>query len=228
MRLLYEAIAWLFTPGHWVGSSGIGMRIWEHLGIFLLALVLAAMLAIPLGLIIGHARRGSGIMGALTGAARSIPTLGLLTLFGLWFGIGMQAPLYALVILALPSLLAATYSGVHAIDPSIPLAARAIGMSPLQVLRSVEIPLALPTIVGGIRAASIQIVATATLAAYTADLGLGRFLFIGLKTRDYAQMLGAALLVTLIALLIEVLLGAAQRYATRKARPHSSTGKATP
>lgn len=221
MRLLYEAIVWLFTPGHWVGNSGIAMRIWEHLIIYLAALLIAAALAIPLGLIIGHSRRGEGLMGALTGAARSIPTLGLLTLFGLWFGIGMQAPLLALVILALPSLLAATYSGVYAIDPSIALAARAIGMSPLQVLHSVEVPLALPTIIGGLRAASIQIIATATLAAYTADLGLGRFLFIGLKTRDYAQMLGAALLVTLLALLIEILLGAVQRHAARKARPRS-------
>jgi len=161
-------------------------------------------------------------VGAVTGAARSIPTLGLLTVFGLAFGIGLKAPVLALVILAIPSLLAGTYAGIQAIDPAIPSAAKAVGMSPAQVIGKVEIPLALPVIVGGIRAAVLQVIATATLAAYISDTGLGRYLFSGLKSRDYTQMLGGAFVVILLALLMEVILASLQRAATRIADP---TGK---
>lgn len=219
MMILVAALAWLATPGHWIGSEGIFARMLQHLTIYGLALALAAAIALPVGLIIGHTRKGTGIIAAITGAARSIPTLGLLTLFGLWLGIGLSAPLLALVVLAIPSLLAGAYSGVQAIDPAIPLAARAIGMNRTQVLLGVELPLALPTIIGGVRAASIQIIATATLAAYTSDVGLGRYLFIGLKTRDYPQMLGAALLVTLLALIVELTLSRLQKISSLRAQP---------
>jgi osmoprotectant transport system permease protein len=140
----------------------------------------------------------------------------LLTIVGLWIGIGITAPLVALVVLAIPSLLAGAYAGMQAVDPSIPEGAKAIGMSPLQVVFRVEIPLASPTIVGGIRAATLQVVATATLAAYTSDVGLGRFLFAGLKTRDYPMMLAAALLVVAVTVLLEVVLATIQRAVTRR------------
>ena len=213
------AFAWLTNPNHWHGAGGIPTRIVEHLGVTAIAVVLAALIAIPLGVLIGHTRRGAGLMGAFTGAARAIPTLGILTLFGLALGIGLRAPLVALVILAIPSLLAGAYSGVQAIDPTIPNAAKAIGMSPWQVIRSVEIPLALPVILGGLRSATLQVVSTATLAAYVADAGLGRYLFAGLKSRDYAQMLAGALLVTILALLLEMILALGQRRAARRANP---------
>jgi len=182
----------------------------------------AAAVGGPVGVPVGHTRRGAAAVGAVTGAARSIPTLGLLTVFGLAFGIGLKAPVLALVILAIPSLLAGTYAGIQAIDPAIPSAAKAVGMSPAQVIGKVEIPLALPVIVGGIRAAVLQVIATATLAAYISDTGLGRYLFSGLKSRDYTQMLGGAFVVILLALLMEVILASLQRAATRIADP---TGK---
>jgi osmoprotectant transport system permease protein len=188
----------------------------QHLGITLVAVLIAALIALPLGVVVGHVRRGTGLIGALTGAARAVPTLGLLTIVGLWIGIGITAPLVALVVLAIPSLLAGAYAGMQAVDPSIPEGAKAIGMSPLQVVFRVEIPLASPTIVGGIRAATLQVVATATLAAYTSDVGLGRFLFAGLKTRDYPMMLAAALLVVAVTVLLEVVLAAIQRAVTRR------------
>jgi osmoprotectant transport system permease protein len=188
----------------------------QHLGITLVAVLIAALIALPLGVVVGHVRRGTGFIGALTGAARAVPTLGLLTIVGLWIGIGITAPLVALVVLAIPSLLAGAYAGMQAVDPSIPEGAKAIGMSPLQVVFRVEIPLASPTIVGGIRAATLQVVATATLAAYTSDVGLGRFLFAGLKTRDYPMMLAAALLVVVVTVLLEVVLAAIQRAVTRR------------
>jgi osmoprotectant transport system permease protein len=188
----------------------------QHLGITLVAVLIAALIALPLGVVVGHVRRGTGLIGALTGAARAVPTLGLLTIVGLWIGIGIAAPLVALVVLAIPSLLAGAYAGMQAVDPSIPEGAKAIGMSPLQVVFRVEIPLASPTIVGGIRAATLQVVATATLAAYTSDVGLGRFLFAGLKTRDYPMMLAAALLVVAVTVLLELVLAAIQRAVTRR------------
>ena len=222
MNYLRQAFSWLTDSSNWSGASGIPARIGEHLLITAIVVGLAAAIAVPVGVRVGHTRRGAAAVGAVTGAARSIPTLGLLTVFGLAFGIGLKAPVLALVILAIPSLLAGTYAGIQAIDPAIPSAAKAVGMSPAQVIGKVEIPLALPVIVGGIRAAVLQVIATATLAAYISDTGLGRYLFSGLKSRDYTQMLGGAFVVILLALLMEVILASLQRAATRIADP---TGK---
>src|SRR5690606_33697077 len=127
--------------------------------------------------------RGRGAVVALVGAVRAIPTLGLLTLLALMLGIGLLAPVLALVTLAVPSILAGAYAGIESADPSAVDAARAMGMSELQIVRQVELPLGSGVLVGGVRAATIQVVATATLAAYTADTGLGRYLFAGLKSR---------------------------------------------
>ena len=222
MNYLRQAFSWLTDSSNWSGASGIPARIGEHLLITAIVVGLAAAIAVPVGVLVGHTRRGAAAVGAVTGAARSIPTLGLLTVFGLAFGIGLKAPVLALVILAIPSLLAGTYAGIQAIDPAIPSASKAVGMSPAQVIGKVEIPLALPVIVGGIRAAVLQVIATATLAAYISDTGLGRYLFSGLKSRDYTQMLGGAFVVILLALLMEVILASLQRAATRIADP---TGK---
>lgn len=222
MNYLRQAFSWLTDSSNWSGASGIPARIGEHLLITAIVVGLAAAIAVPVGVLVGHTRRGAAAVGAVTGAARSIPTLGLLTVFGLAVGIGLKAPVLALVILAIPSLLAGTYAGIQAIDPAIPSAAKAVGMSPAQVIGKVEIPLALPVIVGGIRAAVLQVIATATLAAYISDTGLGRYLFSGLKSRDYTQMLGGAFVVILLALLMEVILASLQRAATRIADP---TGK---
>lgn len=227
MTLFADALAWLADPAHWVGSSGIPARVGQHLLITLATVVIAGALALPAGILIGHTRRGAGVIGAITGAARAIPTLGLLTLFGLALGIGVTAPLLALVVLAIPSLLAGAYAGVQAIDPAIPQAARAVGMSPTQVIGQVEVPLALPVLLGGVRAATLQVVATATLAAYTSDLGLGRLLFIGLNSRDYAQMLAGALLVIALAIVLELVLSATQRAASHRIAPTNSTPSTT-
>lgn len=227
MSLFADALAWLFDPAHWAGSSGIPARVGQHLVITLATVLIAGVIALPAGILIGHTRKGAGVIGALTGAARAIPTLGLLTLFGLALGIGVTAPLLALVVLAIPSLLAGAYAGVQAIDEAIPQAARAIGMSPGQVITGVEVPLALPVLLGGVRAATLQVVATATLAAYTSDLGLGRLLFIGLNSRDYAQMLAGALLVIALAIILELVLSSAQRAAARRVAPAAPTSSAS-
>lgn len=224
MSLFLDALAWLGDPAHWTGPGGIPTRVAQHLAITAAVVGASAVIALPIGILIGHTRRGSGLVGALTGAARAIPTLGLLTIFGLALGIGLLAPMLALVVLALPSVLAGAYAGVQAVDTAATGAAKAIGMNARQVIVRVELPLASPVIIGGLRAATLQVVATATLAAYTADYGLGRYLFSGLKSRDYAEMLAGALLVVLMALVLELALAAVQRLAaTRLAAPGRTT-----
>lgn len=223
MSLLLAAWQWLLDPAHWSGPGSIPARVFEHLWVSLLAVGLASAIALPLGIAVGHTRRGTQLVGALTGAARAVPTLGVLTLFALAFGIGLQAPLLSLVVLALPSLLAGAYSGIQAIEPQIPLAAQAVGMSRAQVIWQVELPLGLPVLLGGLRSALLQVIATATLAAYTADIGLGRYVFLGLKSRDYPQMLAGALLVTALALLAELTLAKLQKAASRRAYPQPPT-----
>jgi osmoprotectant transport system permease protein len=213
-------LAWLADPAHWAGPGGVWARLGQHLAITAAVMAAAGAVALPAGVLIGHTRRGTAVVGALTGAARAIPTLGLLTLLGLALGIGLRAPLLALVVLAIPSLLAGAYSGVQSVGRATTEAARAIGLSPWQVVWRVEIPLGAPVIIGGIRAAILQVVSTATLAAYIADAGLGRYLFNGLKSRDYAQMVAGAVLVIAVALILEVALAGVQRLvATRVAHP---------
>ncbi|MCL2803413.1 MAG: ABC transporter permease [Micrococcales bacterium] len=215
------AFAWLTDTSNWVGAQGIPTRVGQHLVITATAMALASLFALPVGIAIGHTRRGAVLIAGLAGAARAVPTLGLLTLFGLGLGIGLKAPLLALVVLAIPSLMAGAYAGIQAVDPTVVDAARAIGLREGHIVWRVEIPLAAPVIIGGIRAATLQVVATATLAAYIADQGLGRYLFAGLKTRDYAQMVGGALIVILLALVMEVVLATVQRLvATKVTHPH--------
>lgn len=211
MNYITEAIAWILDPANAGGSDGVWARSAEHLRYTLLAVAAACVIAIPLGYLVGHTRRGRGLVVVSSGAARALPTLGVVTLVGLVLGIGLVAPLVALVLLAVPSVLAGAYAGLEAIDPRTVDAARAMGMSEWQVLTRVEIPLGLPLLLGGIRSATLQVIATATLAAYVGAGGLGRFLFLGLKTQDYPQMLAAALLVVLIALILEGVFELAER-----------------
>ncbi|MCR1785765.1 ABC transporter permease subunit [Nocardioides carbamazepini] len=211
MSLFGDALSWITDGAHWGGPTGIDHRIVQHLLVTFAAVALAALLALPLGVLIGHTGRGRLVVVALAGAVRAVPTLGLLTLLGLALGIGIEAPLLALVALAFPSLLAGAYAGVEAADRGAVDAARAVGMSEWQLVTRVEIPLGADVILGGIRAATLQVVATATLAAYISDTGLGRYLFSGLKSRQYDEMLAGALLVAGLALVLDLALATLQR-----------------
>lgn len=209
--ILGQAFAWVFTPANYPGPDGIPALAWQQVWITLLAVAIAAVIAVPIGYAIGHTGRVRGLSIALSGGIRALPTLGVLTIFGLWLGIGLQAPLIALVILAVPSVLAGAYAGVESVDPTTVDAARAMGMTEWQILWKVEIPLGLPLLVGGIRAAVLQVVATATLAAYVGAGGLGSYLFSGLKVQDYPEMLGGSIIVIALAILFEIILALVQR-----------------
>ena len=209
MNQLLEAFAWISEPSNWTGPSGILARSGEHLGYTLLTLLIAAAIAVPIGWWVGHTGRGRGLTVALSGAARALPTLGLVTLMGLLLGIGLIAPLTAFVVLAIPSVLAGAYAGFEAIDRGVVNAARAQGFTESQILWRIEAPLGLPLLIGGLRSAALQVVATATLAAYVGAGGLGRYLFLGLKTQDYAMMLGSSLIVVALAIVLELVFSAA-------------------
>ncbi len=214
MRYFLDALAWLSSPANWSGPNGIALRTAEHLGYTVVGVALAGLVGIPLGWWVGHTRKFRGTAVTLTGVARALPTLGVVTLMGILLGIGLIGPMIAFVVLALPSVLSGAYTGVEAVDPVAVDAARATGMTEMQVLTQVEIPLGMPLLVGGVRSAFLQVIATATLAAYVGAGGLGRFLFLGLKTQDYAQMLGSSLLVVALALVCDILFATTQHLST--------------
>jgi osmoprotectant transport system permease protein len=215
--VLGEAFDWLSDPARWSGVDGIPHRLLEHLGYSVLTVAIASVIALPLGLWIGHTGRFRGVAIALTGAVRALPTLGLVTLAALWLGVGLTGPVIALVVLAVPPLMAGAYAGVESVDARTVDAARAQGMTEWQVLAQVEVPIALPLILGGIRSATLQVVATATIAAYVGLGGLGTYLMEGIAIRDYPETLAGSLLVVLLALVLDGAFALVQRRAARAA-----------
>lgn len=213
--MIFEQVGhWFTAPGAWSDAGGIWQRLAEHLGYSLVVLLIAAAIALPLGAWVGHTGKGENLVVASTGALRALPTMGLLTLFALWLGLGFTAPALALIILAIAPLLAGTYAGISAVDPITIDAARAQGMTAWQVLTRVELPIALPLIFGGIRNAALQVIATVTVVAYINLGGLGRYLIDGLAVRDYARMVAAVILVAALALVVDALLALIQRLLT--------------
>ncbi|MBM6401614.1 ABC transporter permease [Phycicoccus sonneratiae] len=215
--MIGSLFSWIADPAHWSGSDGILNRLLEHLWYSVLAMVLALVIALPLGLYIGHTGRLRWLVTA-TNAARAVPTLGLLFAFALWLGPSLRGDLaflvpatIVLVLLAVPPLLAGTYAGVEAVDPAARDAARGVGMTGWQVLRQVELPCALPLVMSGVRTAALQVVATATIAALIGLGGLGRLLVDGIAFGDYPQAAAGALLVAVLAVLLEGLLALLQR-----------------
>lgn len=216
MNIFEKTWSWFTADGVWTGTDGIWWRITQHLGYSALVLVIAALIAIPIGLWVGHTGKGENFVVAATGALRSLPTLGLLTLFALWIGIGLVAPVAAVVLLAISPLLAGTYSGLAAVDRTVIDSARAQGMTESQILTRVEIPLAAPLILGGIRNATLQVIATVTVMAYINLGGLGRYLIDGLAVRDYPRMVAAVILVAALALAVDAILALVQKLLTPK------------
>jgi osmoprotectant transport system permease protein len=204
--VLSRGFSWLVDPAHWSGTSGIPARVIEHLGYCALAVAIAIVIAVPVGAVVGHTRRGGlAIVGAANGL-RALPELGVLILLVLLLGLGLLAPTLALVLLAIPPLLAGTYSGVAGADGPAVDAARGMGMREGQILTRVELPSAVPLIMGGVRLATLQVIATAIIAAYVGLGGLGRFIIDGQAARDYPQMIAGAVVIAVVAIVIELVL----------------------
>jgi osmoprotectant transport system permease protein len=210
-------------PANWRGETGIGYLLLQHLGYTAAAVSIAALIAIPLGILIGHTGRGSFLVIGMGNAARAIPSLGLLVLIVLLLGTGNGPIVGVLAVLALPPILTATAAGIRGADQEAVHAARALGMSGGQVIRQVEWPLALPLVISGLRSAALQVVATATIAAYSSGTGLGRLLISGNANRDYPQMFAGALIVALLAIILDVALGALAWLTGRRRHAPSKT-----
>ncbi|MBS1699305.1 MAG: ABC transporter permease subunit [Actinobacteria bacterium] len=213
MNLFADAIRWILAPAQWTGPYALPVLLGQHLLYTVLSLLVAAAIAVPAGWLIGHTGRGREVAVAISGAARAIPSFGLLILLVLLFGV-LQVPVAALVtlvLLAIPSILAGAYTGIEAIDPRVVDAAKAVGMTPWQVFWKVEFPLGLPLLVGGLRAATLQVIATVTIAAWVNLGGLGFPIIQGIPLGRFDQVLAGALLVAALALIADLLFALAQR-----------------
>jgi osmoprotectant transport system permease protein len=213
--LFLDGIAWILSPANWesVNSGlGIGGELAAHLFLTLVSLLVAAAIAVPIGLAIGHTGRGRGAAILIGNVVRAFPTLGLLSILLLVFGLGLPPTVLVFVLLAIPPLLAGAYAGVESVDRQTIDAARSVGMTEWQVLGRVEIPLAAPLLLGGLRSAALQIIATVTLVSNFGSDSLGQFIISGAATRDYVQMVGGSILVTVLALIVDAVLALAQRF----------------
>lgn len=230
MNTFLDALAWIFSADRLTGSLPLPLAIWQHVAFTFGSVAIAAVIAIPLGWLIGHTGRGREIAVALSGAARALPSLGLVLLLVLVVGViyKTEAAIASFVLLAIPSVLAGAYAGFEAIDRAVIESGRAVGMTPWQVLWKIEVPLGLPLLMGGLRSATLQVVATVTIAAYIGLGGLGFYFFQGIQLRRFDQVLGASLVVIALALVLDGLFALLQRLvvprgvASRTASPRAS------
>jgi osmoprotectant transport system permease protein len=236
VNAILEAIAWFFQPGQWptaeeANVNGIPNRMLEHLIYSGSAFAVAAVVGVPLGLYFGHLRRGRAaevagfLVTASANAARALPTFGLLILAVLLTSGGLLPTLVPLIALSIPPILVNVYTGVRQVDGQLRDAAEGMGMTGMQVLLRVETPVALPLMFLGLRTAAIQIVSTATIAAYVGLGGLGRYIIDGLKQKDYSSTAGGAILVIALAILIQLVFAWLHRLAVSPGvRRPASTG----
>ena len=216
MNVFADALAWLVSAENYTADGSIPQRIAEHLWFTAVAVGSAALLAVPLGYFIGHTGKGRIWVVGSAGAARALPTFGLLLYLVLVMGVSQRTPaaIIPLVLLAIPPLLAGAYAGIDQIDRSTLDAATAQGMTSWQLLRRVEIPLSLPLVIGGLRGATLQVVATVTLVAYVGLGGLGFDIIQGIPLRRFDQMVGSALLIVVLALALDAALAFLARVVT--------------
>jgi osmoprotectant transport system permease protein len=221
--MIQGVVAWFTDPANWQGPDGIPARLVEHVEYSVIALAIALLIGLPLGLLIGHTGRGTFLVAGIANSLRALPTLGLVI-----FAVLLLAPLIhnnlaftipavlVLVLLAVPPILTNAYAGVQNVDPQARDAAAGMGMTGGQVLRKVEFPCALPLIFSGSRSATLQVIATATVAAYVSLGGFGRYVIDGLAQHNYPEMAAGAILVAVLAVLADALLAIVQRYSVSR------------
>jgi osmoprotectant transport system permease protein len=216
MTIFGDVARWFADPAHWQGSHGIPVRVLEHLELSGLAVAIAILIAVPIALYLGHVGRGGFVAINVANIGRALPSLALIGLglaiaIPLCLGLGFWPTMFALVPLAIPPIMTNTFVAIREVDRDVVDAARGMGLEESQILRSVEIPLGLPLILDGMRTASVNVVATATLGAIVAGGALGRFIVDGLALQEYDQLVAGALLVALLAIVTEVAFGTLAR-----------------
>jgi osmoprotectant transport system permease protein len=236
-------VAFLTDPANWTGTTGIPNRLLEHLQISVLAVILAALIAIPIGLYIGHTNRGSGLAINLANIGRAVPSFAMMVIpvpltltlaeTGLYeanFGLVFLPPVLAMTFLAIPPLLVATYSGLRSVDRELVEAGRGMGLKERQILGRIELPIASSIIVGGLRTSTLQVIATATIAAILGGGGLGRFIFDGLNQglAGRPSIYAGAILVTALAVGVDLVLAWIQTRLTPRALRKSRDARRRP
>ncbi|MEU8628436.1 ABC transporter permease [Streptomyces sp. NPDC048669] len=215
MNTLAKAWSWLTTSAHWYGDDGIWTRLGQHLYLTVVCLLISCLIALPVALVLGHLGKGGALAVNISNVGRAVPTFAVLVLLLLTpvgrFGEGPT--IVALVLFAVPPLLTNAYVGMREVDQDVVRAARGMGMTGRQLLLQVEVPLALPLILTGVRIAAVQLVATATIAALAGGGGLGRIITAGFNLASTAQVVAGAVLVAAFALIVEGLFEVAQRLA---------------
>lgn len=211
MNGFLEGIHFLTNGHNWLGSDGIPTRVFEHLELFLVSLAIAALIAVPLGLLVGHTRRGQFVAVQSANLGRSIPSLAILSIMfllavNLWpsLAFGFVPTIVALTLLGIPVILINTYVGIQQVDADTVEAARGMGMNGRQVLFKLEVPLAAGLIMTGLRLAAVQIVATAGLAALIAGGGLGRYIIDGFANQNIGKVVAGSILIAALAIVVDV------------------------
>jgi len=211
VSFLAEVVQWFTTAAHWQGTNGIPHRLSEHLFMSAAAMVAAGAVALPAGILLGHANRLGGLIINLANVGRAIPSFAILVVAVQIVGIGALPAFCALVALAVPPMVTNSFVAIRDVDPDVRESARGMGMNGRQVLGRVELPIAVPLVMAGVRTAAVEVVATATIAALVAWGGLGRYVIDGLAQRDFVQVFAGAVLVAALAVLTEVVLAGVQR-----------------
>ncbi|HWP62373.1 MAG TPA: ABC transporter permease [Candidatus Binatia bacterium] len=216
-----DGLAWLLDPNHWQGPDGVPVRIFEHLAISIPSVLTAAAIALPAGIAIGHSGRGATLAVNLANIGRAVPSYAVMVIvlpisirWNPDLGLDVVPTVTAMILLAIPPILVNTYAGIRSVEPDAVEAARAMGMRERDIVARVELPLALPVIVGGFRTATVQVIATATLGAIVAYGGLGRYLIDGIARNEDGRLFAGVILVAALALGAEAGLALAQRAIT--------------
>lgn len=216
IEFLGEVAAWFTDPDNWTGVNGIPNRTWEHIQITVAATFVAAAVAIPIAVWLGHRKTGGTLAVAAVNIGRAIPSFAIIALFlpisiRLGLGLGFWPTFLALLFLAIPPMFTNAYTGVAGVDPALTEAARGMGLTERRIITDVELPMASPVILAAIRVAAVQVIATATLGALVAWGGLGRYIIDGFSTQDSVEVFAGAILVAGLALTTEVALGWVER-----------------
>jgi len=226
MSILQQAWQWLVDPANWSGAEGIPALAWQQIRISVYAMLLASVIALPVAIALGHLRKGGALASNIGNIGRAIPTLGVLIMFAVSpIGVTDFAVVLALAVFAVPPLLTNTYVAVRDVDDEVRDAARGMGMKPWQMVTRVELPLAMPLIAAGYRTAAVQVMATATLAAFIGAGTLGLPVLVGFGLQDNGQLFGAAFCVAVLCIATEAVMAVVQRLLTPKALRRGADGR---
>jgi osmoprotectant transport system permease protein len=204
MNFLGEVARWFADPAHWQGANGIPTRLEEHVVMSLIATAVAALVALPIGLLLGHYGVAGAVAINISNIGRALPSFAILVLLVQLVGIGAVPAFIALVALAIPPIVTNSFVGMRDVDPELRDAARGLGFRESRTLLRVELPNAMPVVMAGIRTAGVQVVATATLAALVGWGGLGRYIVDGIANRNFVEVFAGAVLVALLAAAAEI------------------------